>query len=355
MKWVDEKNCCCGCAACVSVCPKNAISMQTDEWGFVYPVVNDSLCVNCGLCKKNCAFQSDNIMKNAPSMVYAVYNKDSYKQYMASSGGVFEQVASCFIENGGYVCGAVLDFCNGVPYVHHILTNNIDDLKRIRGSKYTHSDTEEVYAEIRSLILQDTMILFSGTPCQIEQVKRITKGNEDKIYTLEILCHGVPGQQMFRDVIKHWNSRLKGSIVSFRFRDKALGWGHNVEILYNKNNKLKKKTVAGGSVAYFGYFLRSMIVRPNCFHCPYAGIERVGDLTIGDYWGVQNYHPELSEQIKQGISCVLVNSSKGSELINDNREYFVMSETLLDNVRKLNGSLNTPNKRPSEYDTIMSI
>ena len=243
----------------------------------------------------------------------------------------------------------------GVPYVYHIVSNDKKDLERMRGSKYVHSDTSGVFVEIHKLLKKGKKVLFSGTPCQVAQVKRSNTDYIHNLYTFDILCHGTPGLKMFQDAVAYWNSKINGTIISLQFRDKALSWGHNLELIYEKNKRRHKKTVAGSTVSYVSLFLKSLIIRPNCFSCPYTGEKRQGDITAGDYWGVQKYHSELEEETRNGISCLLVNTEKGEKLFGSCESDVTIIESSLENVKVMNGSLNGPNNRSSEYSKTMTV
>lgn len=352
---VEDKSSCCGCGACHDVCSQKAIAMIKDEYGFVYPRINADSCIECGVCQKVCAYQNQESSRSKPFIVYAGYNKDKLCRERASSGGIFELIAEKFIESGGYVAGAVLDFDMGVPFVHHILTKEKKDIERMCGSKYVHSDTCNLFSEIKQKLMEGEKVLFSGTPCQVSQIKRYTAKFSKKLHTLEILCHGTPSQDMFQNAVKYWNLRFRGAIISFRFRDKVLSWGHNAEIIYKKGQKECRRVMPASCLSYFAYFLQSMIIRPNCYECPYAGESREGDLTIGDYWGIEKYHPEAKQEMKKGISCILVNTEKGKNFILECNSEISLIESCLESVKKMNGSLNAPNKRSSMNKTIMNI
>lgn len=353
---VKDKKKCCGCGACSFVCPHHAIEMTVDEYGFIYPKIDSQRCVDCELCKKNCVFQTLVTDGNISKHTLAAYSRDNVLRNKASSGGIFEEIARHFIDNGGYVSGAVLDFDRGgVPYVYHIVSNDKKDLERMRGSKYVHSDTSGIFLEINELLRKGKKVLFSGTPCQVAQVKRCNTNYLHNLFLFEILCHGTPSLNMFQDAVAYWNTKINGTIISFRFRDKVLGWGHNLELIFEKNKRCHKKTIAGATVAYVAFFLKSLIIRPNCFSCPYTGEKRQGDISAGDYWGVQKYHPELNKEIRNGISCLLLNTEKGAKLLELCESNLAVTESSLDNVKVMNGSLIGPNCQSSDYSKVMSV
>lgn len=241
----------------------------------------------------------------------------------------------------------------GVPYVYHIVSNEKKDLEKMRGSKYVHSDTSKVFDEVVKILKEGKKVLFSGTPCQIAQIKKLATNNKENLYTFEILCHGTPSLNMFQNATKFWNSKLKGTIKSFKFRDKTLGWGHNIEMFYEKKHHSYRKVMAGGVIAYSAFFLESRIIRPNCFKCVYAGEARQGDITVGDYWGIQEFHPEFLKDMDKGISCLLINTEKGLRLLESNQSDIVMIESSVDNIKLFNGSLNKSNVKNPNYIVTM--
>ena len=241
----------------------------------------------------------------------------------------------------------------GVPYVYHIVSNEKKDLEKMRGSKYVHSDTSKVFNQVVKILKGGKKVLFSGTPCQVAQMKKMAFNNRQNLSTFEILCHGTPSLSMFQNAIEFWNLRLKGKIKAFKFRDKKLGWGHNIEIIYEKNHRFHKKVMSGGVVAYFAYFLESRTIRPNCFKCLYTGIAREGDITVGDYWGIQEFHPELLKEMEKGISCLLINTEKGLKLLKYNQPDIITIKSSVDNIKIYNGSLNKPNIKNPNYIVTM--
>lgn len=304
----EQKETCCGCASCVAICPKKAIEMKPDEEGFLYPCINQKDCVDCGLCAKVCAFtRVHEEQRGEPLEVYAVKLRDERKRMESQSGGAFTAFAEYIIEQKGTVYGASL----GVDQVvRHVRIESIDEIVRLKGSKYVQSEMGNIYEAVAADLLAQRKALFSGTPCQVGGVTRFLaqKGIEQKaLYTCDLVCHGVPSPQVFADYLLHLKEKMRGEVSGFRFRNKASGgWHSPIESYYGRNKSRL-------SDAYTKYFYERKIHRSCCHHCPYASLKRIGDVTVGDFWGIQKTMPEIDDN--KGVSLVLVNTGNGCELI----------------------------------------
>lgn len=197
--FAEKKNCC-GCGACSSICPKNAITMQEDEYGFIYPEIDSKKCVECGLCISSCHYKSADDL-HTPIKSLAAVNRDDTLLENSASGGMFSAIAEAFLNEGGCVCGAAMDFKDNVADVRHIMIHSLNELYRLQKSKYVQSSTDKIYKELRTLLKNGEKVLFSGTPCQVEAAKSIAKRAGGKLYTIDIICHGVPSQRFFNDFI----------------------------------------------------------------------------------------------------------------------------------------------------------
>ena len=193
------KDKCCGCNACEFVCPKDAISMVRDEYGFRYPKIDEDKCISCGLCEKICAFQDK--QTKVTKQTYASINLNSEQKGKSSSGGIFAALAEQFIRNGGYVCGSEFKVSNNNANISHCVINSVEDICRLQGSKYVQSNLD-CLSEINELLKKNKKILFSGTPCQVAQIQKLFKKYSDQLYTIDIICHGVPNQKWFNEYLK---------------------------------------------------------------------------------------------------------------------------------------------------------
>lgn len=345
----NEKNACCGCGACVAICPKSAISMKKDFEGFLYPVIDSSLCIGCEKCVRNCTYNNAQLM--SPISIYAAACKDKPTIMNSSSGGIFPAIAERIIEMGGYVVGSATILAENEIRVEHIIVESKEEIVKLQGSKYAHSEIPKgVYESMAKAIKEGRYVLFSGTPCQVAQVRQ-QYNDPPNLFCMDIICHGVPSITYLNEHIrtKCGNQNLK-SIV---FREKKQGWGLKGAIVFENAGVDKTIEFTPNSSSYYHYFLNGDIYRDNCYVCPYAKESRAGDITIGDYWGVEKLQPEFMidnggcfEQ-RLGVSCLLVNSEKGQRLIQTGDEGIVLKPTTISNVSKINTQLREP-ARPTK-------
>lgn len=354
----SEKKDCSGCGACSEICPKQAITMQEDEYGFIYPNIEHKLCVKCGMCQKVCGYKKQNLY--TVKKAYAGISKINEILNKSASGGIFSSLANEVIKNGGVVFGCSMERENDGVKPKHICVTEQKDLYKLQGSKYVQSTMGKTYEEVKKYLNQRVEVLFSGTPCQIAALKGYL-GNVglDFLYTVDIICHGTPSAKLFSDYIKVLEQKCKGVIREFNFRDKTLGWGLNGSYVYDQSGKIRKKYFSCSMSSYYRLFLDSEIYRESCYSCCYAGRERVGDITIGDYWGLEEVHPEFLGgnggrfSVNKGISCVLVNMEKGEKLLNDYGKYLHLQESTIQNVSKKNGQLNAVSKKGENSTVIL--
>ncbi|RJW38852.1 coenzyme F420 hydrogenase [Clostridiales bacterium TF09-2AC] len=319
----DSKAECCGCGVCAQVCPKSAIEMETDECGFLFPVISQELCIDCGLCQRKCPFKKNHV--NTIKQCYAAVSSDDRLLTGSASGGMFSAFANLFLNKGGCVCGATLEIDRGVASIKHIVIESLEELPKLQGSKYVQSYMQEVFDKVLGPLMQGRKVLFSGTPCQVAAMKTLVGNRFRKsLYTIDIICHGVPSQKMFNDYIQTESKRRKIIIQDFKFRDKAYGWGLNGSIYgINIEGNVVKAVIHPDCSSYYHFFLNGEIYRDCCYQCPFAQKKRTGDLSIGDYWGAEKYSPELMDEnggpfSKQtGVSCLMINTEAGAELLDD--------------------------------------
>lgn len=341
----DDKKNCCACGACMNICPKNAIKMQEDEYGFLYPRIDEKKCVQCGACQKVCAYQNGQV-GNTPIKCYAAVNKDKEELMKSASGGIFAAMATTILKDGGVAFGAALDFEDGHAHPHHIAVREESQLYRLQGSKYVQSVIENTYAEAKEELDLGKKVLFSGTPCQIAGLYGYLRKEYENLITVDVICHGVPSAKMFDDFLQNETKRRGAEKVkSYIFRDKKKGWGTNNRIDFEYGpGKNKKIYIPARLTSYNTFFYDGDIFRENCYKCPYAKKARIGDFTIGDYWGIEKEHPELMSRDefdeKKGISCMLVNTEKGLKFNEHVRKILYIKESTFDKIKKKNGQLN---------------
>lgn len=359
----DKKENCCACGACYNICPKNAIEMIVDEYGFKYPKINYDKCIGCGACKKVCAFQNV-IEKNEPLQILAAARKDENKIMKSASGGIFAVLAEYFLSIGGIVYGVALVDENDTLVPKHIGINNLKDLPKILGSKYVQSDVGNIYKEIRTLLNNKKQILFSGTPCQVAGLKAFLGKKYDNLFTVDIICHGVPNAEFFKGYLDILEKNFNGKILDFKFRDKKDGWGPyilSLDILKKNSLQSEKKYIYLDESTYASMFLYTDILRLNCYKCKYTNSHRTGDITIGDYWGIEKEHPELLKinggllDTKKGISAIIINTEDGKLGVEKLCQEIVCFDTTYEKVAMANTQLREPSKYGKYRNKIMDL
>lgn len=343
IKLFQLKKDCCGCGACMNICSKKAIFMREDKSGFIYPEVNTALCINCGKCKKVCAFQNKE-ETNEPLETWAAVSRNKVEAAKSASGGVFAAMAGRVLEQKGYVFGAA--FTDDWS-VHHIGIHDKRQLFRLQGSKYVQSFMDNTYYQTRCVLEEGKMVLFSGCPCQIAGLKAYLGKEYKNLLTVDIICHGVPNYRMFQGYILMLEAQEKGKIMDFTFRNKKVGWGKNGQIDFvDHNGQIKNKKLWQNASSYIYYFSKGWIYRENCYYCKYAGKNRPADLTLGDYWGIEKVHPDYigknGWKEQEGISVIIVNTEKGSVFLKQMCPQIDLKKSTFEKAASGNGQLRHP-------------
>ena len=351
----DNKKDCCACSACVNICPKSAIEFIDDEYGFKYPQINEDTCIRCGLCKKVCNYQANEI-KTSKKETYAAVSMDTDVKESAS-GGLFATLAQSILNNNGVVFGSAMIYENSKLHIRHIKVDKLEDLIKLKGSKYVQSDMGNIYSQIKELLINNKLILFSGTPCQVAGLKGYLQKEYDNLYTVEIICHGVPSEKFFQTYINYIENKFKIKINEFKFRDKHDGWKLYGKIKYDD----KEVFFEPEESSYYQMFLNSYTYRENCYSCPYASDNRQGDITIGDYWCIDLIHPEyLVENGGQldenkGISCLIINNDKGNELIDKYGKNINKYISTYEQASTYNAQLTRPSLLKEERNIVLNM
>lgn len=345
---INQPENCCGCAACVNACSLNAITMKEDEAGYLYPAVDENVCVNCGKCISVCNFATKNAGANGEPEVYAaaINNKEVLKE--SSSGGIFTAVAQAVLDKGGAVFGAAWD--NNLS-LKHICVENVEDLAKLRGSKYVQSDIGNSFSRLKSLLKEGREVCFCGTPCQVAGLKSYLATDYENLFTIDIICHGVPNIKMLHDDLAYVSRKKNEKIQDVKFRDKQYGWGVKGSIKYGDS---KMKYSADNSPYYF-YFLKGEMYRDSCYNCRFPSENRQGDITLGDYWGIkQELIANLGEVDPDlGISCVLINTPKGRQMFEKIKPSLCSAVSDRPSVEKRNRQLTSSSKPLDEHKTLM--
>ena len=348
-----EKSCC-GCGVCAVTCPQNAIWLTENKYGFIYPQIDENKCINCGACKKVCVYSKEKIKNEYESFACVNTNVDLLMK--SASGGVFSAIAFSFLKSGGYVCGAAAEIKNGIITVEHRVINKVDELYQLQGSKYVQSCTLISFEKIQQLLKKGEKVFFSGTPCQVDAIKSLCKQYIGKtLFTIDVICHGVPSQKLLNGYLQCIQKKKGACLTYVDFRNKQYGWGlTGIAKFKGKNDE----TITPDNSSYYKLFLEGEIYRNNCYSCPYASMNRVGDLTIGDYWGFQDLSPELkfnpmiSE--KRGVSCLIVNNQIGHELLYNYGGELVTYPVEIEKVMVINTQLREPVKHTAKREYIMN-
>lgn len=300
-----EKEECCGCKACDNVCPKSAIIMKCDSEGFWYPVIDNKKCINCSLCEKVCpvlSVEKQISLKKA----YACYNKNNEVRLTSSSGGMFTLLSEEVLKDGGVIFGATF---NEEFQVVHGYTNNKNGLDAFRGSKYVQSNINKSYTDAKIFLESGKKVLFSGTPCQIAGLKSFLNKKYDNLICVDIICHGVPSPKVWKEykksIIKEKN------LVNMTFRDKSEGW-KNAVLKYKFKDGSEYKEAYKES-KYIRGFIENIYLRPSCYKCKFKSLDRDSDITLADFWGIENFIPNMDDQ--NGISLILVHTEKGIDIL----------------------------------------
>lgn len=315
-----EKDCT-GCMACVALCPKTAISTSYSDFGYRIPVVDNSKCVQCGICVKVCR-AIITPQNSSASDAYIAYNTNDDMRLKSASGGVFSCLANAILEQGGVVVGANLSFENGITTMKHIIVKQKENLDLLIGSKYVESDCSSVYFPVADYLKKGTAVLFCGTSCQVKALYcylEIRHINMNSLYTIDLICHGVPGIKLLIDYLGETGFKSE-NISDLKFRTK-----NNGIISYQfsgKTDNFGDMNIPASHSSYYDLFLHSDSYRDQCYHCEYANDHKPGDITIGDYFEARQDYPELFQpggalSDSDYLNCLLVNSVKGHELLKD--------------------------------------
>ena len=295
-----------GCQACVEMCPCHAIDFSYSIWGEGKAHIDREKCKECGLCERICPSEVFSFHTPAQT-VYAAFSKSN--RGTGSSGGIFYELASRFIAEGGIVYGAAFD--EHLKLVHTKATNNHELLKLCK-SKYLHSDMTGVYAEISKLLKNNIKVMFVGTPCQVSAVKNLfVPKYKENLLLVDFLCHGTGSQKIFDICIDKEQTKKNGKIVDFTFRAKTRKAEHSFQYILKRHGKKKIVSGYGFEFPYYNAYLKYNIFNEYCYDCDYALNSRVGDITLGDFWGIQNHNKNLNDQ--DGVSMLSINTQVGKD------------------------------------------
>ena len=345
---VKQKNTCYGCSACEQICPQKAISFAPDEEGFLYPVLDENKCVSCGLCKLSCPYDNEKT-DTEPFGVYAAQNKNKEELLRSSSGGMFSVFAQEALSKGGVVVGCA--FTEDLKAEHTVAFDK-SGVDKMHGSKYVQSNMGDVYSQVKAILEDGKNVFFTGTPCQVDGLKRYLRKPYDNLLTVDLVCHGVPSPALLEEYISS-TEKVNGQLQGLQFRNKARNGWRSEGTLTFKNGK--EKSFSPFRDSYYNlYYMKNCVSRISCYSCKYASPSRVGDVTIGDFWNASDFLEEKA--YKNGISVLLVNTQKGKRVFEDIRDKLFIYETDIQTAQKGNGRLvkggEIPQNRSSFYKKV---
>lgn len=304
-----EKDQCSGCGACLNICPKSCITFQEDQEGFLYPLIDKGKCIKCNRCVNVCSYINPlYINSKLPLTIYAAFSKNEETRKRSSSGGLFTEVAEYIINSNGYVFGAQFD---EEWNVIHTGSNDIKELHKYRGSKYVQSNTLFTYREVKDKLSKNFKVLYTGTPCQILGLKKYLGKEYENLFTMDLVCHGVPSPKIWQLFKNKLVGGGKEYINSIEFRNKDKGW-RNYSLRISTDTSHYIYSIEDNQSSYMKGFLKELYLRPSCYNCIAKSFKSGSDLTIADYWWIHGIRPQLDDN--KGCSLVYINTCKGLEL-----------------------------------------
>lgn len=331
MESVLERKKCTGCMACLNICPKEAIEIEIGKDGFNYPKVNKEKCINCGICQKACPV-INKIKENTNKIeVYACRNKNEKIRMKSSSGGIFTLMAEWILSHNGVVFG--VKFNQNMEAVHDYVEDK-ENLKMFRGSKYVQSNIGKTYQKIKQFLLEGRKVLFTGTPCQVEGLLAYLGKEYENLYTQDIICHGVPSPKVWEKYLEYKKKIYGEYPKKVDFRRKDLSDWRNYQVCYKYSNI--EENIDHIEDVYMKLFLYNFDLRQTCYNCNFKKIKRSSDITIADFWGIQNVNPDFYDE--RGISAVLVNTEKGRQCFENIKNNIEFSVENIEDIMKYNSS-----------------
>lgn len=348
---ITNKADCCGCTACASICPHKAITMKPDSLGFLYPEVDTDKCTDCGLCEKVCSFNPnyDKSLNFDKPEAYGARHKDIKEVETSRSGAAFIAISDWILEQGGVVYG--VGYKDHFRVVHKRAVTK-EQRNEFKGSKYVQSDLGDIYLQVKKDLRDGKIVLFSGTPCQTSGLNSfIGEKFRQNLYLVDIVCHGVPSPNIWRDYINYYEKKYKRRIVSVDFRDKKeYGWRSHKETFILENGK----KISPKYHPYSALFGNTIMYRKSCGNCHFCNTIRPSDITIADFWGYEKTNPEINKDDK-GVSLMLINTEKGKIFFQMIRSELNIFKVSLDNCIQPNLSKSTVlNPNSNEFETLYS-
>jgi len=318
--------------------------------GFYRALVQADKCINCGQCLDVCPMnRPERSTGSEPRTAYAAYSTEESVRFQSSSGGVFSQIAKMILKQGGTVYGAAFDM---QMQLRHVAVNDIRYLDPLCGSKYLQSYLGGIYEDIRDKLLDGNLVFFVGTPCQVSALYNVLNARPHNLITADVICHGTPAPGLFRQYLNYLERKYHGTIIDYWFRSKENAndrMSYTAKVVLQNGDTVKTIFLDGDEEPYALRFLSNALQNESCYQCPYASLQRTGDLTLGDYWGYETAHPELEHV--SGVSLVLVNTQSGADAL-AKTENLALVKTGSDQYLDRNIHLTRPPVRHSDRDKL---
>ncbi len=328
---------CCGCNACGDICPTKAITFTTDFEGFWYPIVNKSVCTECGLCEKVCPIinKANDIKRLENPVVFAAYAKDEDIRIDSTSGGIHSVLALSMYDKNAFVGGAIY---NNDHTVSHITSNDIERLPEIRSSKYIQSSMDEQYRVIKKLLSQGEKVFYCGAPCHVHALYNYLRKEYDNLTTCDFICRGVNSPKVFISYMNMLEKKYGAKASKIKFKAKKWGW-HNFSMRINFENGKEYCKDRWHDLFFIGYLQSGNFARPSCYECQFKGFPQKADITLADFWGIEDIDKSMDQD--KGTSLVLVNSNKGLSLFESIKGKIVWKKFTMADAVKCNPAINT--------------
>lgn len=312
---------CTGCEACASICPQNCIQMQSDEEGFLRPVINENQCIKCNLCRKTCPINKKRSNASIEPETFAARIKDKKIRARSSSGGLFSAFANRILARKGIVIAAGFD--RDFQVVHKVCKDS-SELDELRRSKYVQSRIGNVYLEAKDLLESGKQVLFCGTSCQVAGLKAYLGKEYENLYTLDFICHGTPSPLAYKKYLDYLRNKYQSEISEVNFRSKARGWHtYSFDVRFVDGSEYSKSS----SEDYFmRSFIMNMNLRPSCYQCYFKSMQKQSDITIADFWGAEHVVNDWNDDT--GISIVFIHSNKGKNIFLSSMDEIEVKEVL---------------------------
>ena len=349
MQTIKKTELCTACTACKHACPVHAIEMKKNRQGFLYPSINENICIKCGKCSKVCPIENKPLL-NEFADCYATYNKDDNQRLKSTSGGIFYLLSEQILSEGGLVFGAAY---NDTNQVIHRSIEKISDISYLQGAKYVQSELKDTFIEAEKVLKVGRKVLFSGTPCQIAGLKSYLGKEYDNLLTVDLICHGVPSPLAWDKYLEYRKEKDGQDEKAHRInlRSKVSGWSYyaySVDFQYKNGDVYQKKN---GEDPYMRAFVSNMTLRPSCNECDFKGMERCSDFTLGDFWGIWNIKPEMDDN--KGTSLVVVHSDKGREYWEKIKEACISQQVTAEDSYRENMSMMKASPVHPERDEVL--